>query len=489
MPDGRARAARRRGAPASAGLLGGQGRRAPRIRARACGDRGRDARARGRRATASRSAGATSDRRAFVIECSSGTYVRSLIADLGDAYCLELRRTRIGDFDVADARSARVLVGLSEALALPARGAAERRGRDPRAHGRAVEAPGPSRMPASGATGRTRPAARRRGAHRDRASRSPTARRAAQPSSDSAAERASTLGPRRKPPSASSRRPPLRLAPDGRHATERVGPRPRRIAVGEFDGVHLGHREVIAGNDTVLTFDPHPLAVLRPEAAPKLLTRLRRCKRGADRRARGPGARRRVVRRAGSPHQSPQEFIDHVLVQRLGATHVSRRRELPLRLTARPATPSLLRRRSAVSRRASCPRWRSTARSCPRAGSARSSRPARSRRRHAASARRSCCAARSCTAIARGRELGFPTANIVPDEALVCPAFGVYAARVGDAVAAVNVGVRPDVRRRSVAAGGGISARLRRGSLRPGADRRVHQPGSAVSSDSTRRRR
>jgi tRNA pseudouridine55 synthase len=42
-------------------------------------------------------------RRAFVIECSSGTYVRSLIADLGDAHCESLRRTRIGRFDVADA--------------------------------------------------------------------------------------------------------------------------------------------------------------------------------------------------------------------------------------------------------------------------------------------------------------------------------------------------------------------------------------------------
>jgi tRNA pseudouridine55 synthase len=41
--------------------------------------------------------------RSFVIECSSGTYVRSLIADLGDAYCVSLRRTRIGDFDVGDA--------------------------------------------------------------------------------------------------------------------------------------------------------------------------------------------------------------------------------------------------------------------------------------------------------------------------------------------------------------------------------------------------
>jgi tRNA pseudouridine55 synthase len=42
-------------------------------------------------------------RAAFVIECSSGTYVRSLIADPGDAYCEELRRTAIGPFDVHDA--------------------------------------------------------------------------------------------------------------------------------------------------------------------------------------------------------------------------------------------------------------------------------------------------------------------------------------------------------------------------------------------------
>jgi tRNA pseudouridine55 synthase len=39
----------------------------------------------------------------FEIECSSGTYVRSLIADLGDAYCESLRRTAIGPFSVEDA--------------------------------------------------------------------------------------------------------------------------------------------------------------------------------------------------------------------------------------------------------------------------------------------------------------------------------------------------------------------------------------------------
>ena len=43
------------------------------------------------------------DRAAFEIECSAGTYVRSLIADLGDAYCVELRRTDIGPFSVSDA--------------------------------------------------------------------------------------------------------------------------------------------------------------------------------------------------------------------------------------------------------------------------------------------------------------------------------------------------------------------------------------------------
>jgi len=42
-------------------------------------------------------------RAAFLIECSAGTYVRSLIADLGDAFCEELRRTAIGPFDVMDA--------------------------------------------------------------------------------------------------------------------------------------------------------------------------------------------------------------------------------------------------------------------------------------------------------------------------------------------------------------------------------------------------
>lgn len=80
------------------------------------------------------------ERRAFVIECSSGTYVRSLIADLGDAYCLELRRTAIGAFDVSNADPERP-VALNDALAfLPEvrlEGEAARRA----AHGVRVDAP------------------------------------------------------------------------------------------------------------------------------------------------------------------------------------------------------------------------------------------------------------------------------------------------------------------------------------------------------------
>ncbi|MDQ2759713.1 MAG: tRNA pseudouridine(55) synthase TruB [Actinomycetota bacterium] len=55
------------------------------------------------------------ERRRFEIECSSGTYVRSLIADLGDAYCEQLRRTAVGPFDVGDADPG-VVIPLGRAL-------------------------------------------------------------------------------------------------------------------------------------------------------------------------------------------------------------------------------------------------------------------------------------------------------------------------------------------------------------------------------------
>ena len=56
---------------------------------------------------------------------------------------------------------------------------------------------------------------------------------------------------------------------------------------------------------------------------------------------------------------------------------------------------------------------------------------------------RSWSRARSSSGDQRGRELGFPTANIVPDDRLVIPGHGVYAAFANGVPAAVNVGVRP----------------------------------------------
>jgi tRNA pseudouridine55 synthase len=60
--------------------------------------------------------GAPGPRAAFAIDCSTGTYVRSLVADLHDGYCLALRRTAIGPFRVQDA-DGETLIGLRDALA------------------------------------------------------------------------------------------------------------------------------------------------------------------------------------------------------------------------------------------------------------------------------------------------------------------------------------------------------------------------------------
>src|SRR3954447_26282146 len=89
-------------------------------------------------------------------------------------------------------------------------------------------------------------------------------------------------------------------------------PRPRRLAVGEFDGVHLGHREVIRGSGSVLTFEPHPRAVVAPESAPKLLTTLEQ---KADLIA-ALGVEELVVIPfdGARMQQTAHEFIDHELI-------------------------------------------------------------------------------------------------------------------------------------------------------------------------------
>jgi riboflavin kinase / FMN adenylyltransferase len=216
-------------------------------------------------------------------------------------------------------------------------------------------------------------------------------------------------------------------------------PRPRRIAVGEFDGVHLGHRAVIAGSDTVLTFEPHPLAVIRPGAAPKLITSLAtRIELIAE-----LGVRELVVIPFDDSFaaQTPQEFIDHVLVKRLGATHVSVGENFRFGHGAAGDPPML----SADARFDT-----RVVRLVEVDGEIISS----SHIRALVTAGDVDHAARFLGAPfqlrgevvpgdRRGRELGFPTANIVPDSDLICPGYGVYAARADGACAAVSVGVRP----------------------------------------------
>jgi len=216
-------------------------------------------------------------------------------------------------------------------------------------------------------------------------------------------------------------------------------PRPRKVAVGEFDGVHLGHREVIRGADTVLTFDPHPVAVVRPEVAPKLLTSLPV---KADLVA-SLGVQEMVVVPfdADFAAQTPGEFIEDVLVRRLQATHVAVGENFRFGRKAAGDAALLARQRSFATRVVplveaddevvSSTHIRGLVVAGEVDGAARFlGAPFQLRGRVVEGDR-------------RGRELGYPTANIVPDDAIVCPGYGVYACLADDRAAAVNVGVRP----------------------------------------------
>jgi riboflavin kinase / FMN adenylyltransferase len=221
--------------------------------------------------------------------------------------------------------------------------------------------------------------------------------------------------------------------------------RARRVAVGSFDGVHLGHREVIRGSDSVLTFDPHPTSVVAPQHTPRLLTSL--AVKAELVAALGVSELIVIPFDAQFAARSAQDFIDEVLVGALGATHVSvgenfrfgnrakgdREMLCKDRRFATRVTPLLEVEGEIVSS--------SHIRGLVLAGEVD---PA-SRFLGAPFQLRG----EVVHGDERGRKLGFPTANLIPDEALVCPGHGVYAC-LADTLdganaraAAVNVGVRP----------------------------------------------
>ncbi len=220
---------------------------------------------------------------------------------------------------------------------------------------------------------------------------------------------------------------------------EQVTPRARDVAIGTFDGVHLGHRAVIEGMDTVLTFEPHPLEVLKPEVAPKLINSLAVKRDVLD----GLGVEELVVIHFDEEfsHRSAENFIEYALIEKLGARRVAVGENFHFGAKAR-GTPAML---------AAHPEFETRIQKMVEVDGETVS----SSRVRAEIAAGDMEGARRCLGVPymlegevvggerRGRELGFPTANIIPDQRLVTPGHGVYAAFANGHPAAVNVGTRP----------------------------------------------
>ncbi len=215
--------------------------------------------------------------------------------------------------------------------------------------------------------------------------------------------------------------------------------RSRQVAIGVFDGVHVGHRKVIDGADTVLTFEPHPVRVLHPDAAPKLIMPFE-IKRDV---IEGLAVEELIVISFDDEFSSiaPEDFCSRILVEALSAKSVSVGENFRFGAKAR-GDPQMLASRDEFETRVvplvevdgeivSSTRVRSLVAAGEVEAAAR------------------CLGAPFLlegTVVEgdeRGRKLGFPTANIVPSDDLVCPGHGVYAAFADGRPAAVNVGVRP----------------------------------------------
>ena len=247
-----------------------------------------------------------------------------------------------------------------------------------------------------------------------------------------------------------------------RHATALADDRGAVLAIGNFDGVHLGHQTVIAegrararaagAGFAVLTFEPHPRSVFQPGTAPFRLTALRDKVRGLAE----LGVERLVAHRfdLAFAQKSAEDFVREILVEGLGARHVvvgydfvfgNRRRGTPAVLRALgethgfgvsvvdPVTSATGAVYASTRIRDDLTAGR------PREAAALLGRPWE-------------IGGRVMTGDKLGRTIGFPTANIALGDYLR-PAPGVYAVRVGIEehgttrwhAGAANLGWRPTV--------------------------------------------
>lgn len=245
---------------------------------------------------------------------------------------------------------------------------------------------------------------------------------------------------------------------------------PSVVTIGNFDGVHRGHRDVLTrmvedaratgAPAVVVTFDPHPAQVHRPDSAPPLLTGL------ADRldllAGTGLDAVLVLTYTLGFAAQTPQEFVERYLVRglRAGTVVVGKDVRFGRHNSGDLATMQALGDRfgfavEVIDDVAGHPdphlaqhpithrRWSSTwARELLALGDVAAAaevlgRPHRMR-------------GVVVRGDARGRGLGFPTANLAPDASGMVPADGVYAGWLrraggtGDRLpAAISVGTNP----------------------------------------------
>jgi riboflavin kinase/FMN adenylyltransferase len=218
---------------------------------------------------------------------------------------------------------------------------------------------------------------------------------------------------------------------------EELGPGPRAVAIGTFDGVHLGHKRVIetaleAGpTTTVITFDPHPRTALGQRV--ELLTSLERRLELLD--ELGVAATLVVPFDLEVARLEPQEFAEQVL-RPIGAGPVvagadfrfGRGRAGDLGLLAgmgfevRPVP---------LLENVSSGRVRDLVLAGDVEGAA------------ALLGRPVEVEGTVVTGDARGGTLGFPTANLDVRPELLVPANGIYAGAVGDTRAAVSIGTNP----------------------------------------------